>query len=847
MEGKHKTLGTNTIPTNYKLFIEPNFSTFKYSGEEEIDVEIKKSTNSIKLNATELTILSAELLSGKKIQKCKISYNKKNEEVLLSFEKAVYGKAKLKISFNGLHNDKMSGFYRSSYNYEGKEHYFMTTQFEAADARRAFPCFDEPEFKATYELSLLINSNLKAISNMPILSETKTNGKTLVKFMKTLKMSSYLLYIGVGNFEITTDKLGKLTVRLITTPGKKQFAKLPISYAKKFISFYERYFGIKYPLPKVDFIAVPDFAAGAMENWGAITFRETALLGDEKTPIDGKQRIAEVIAHELTHQWFGDLVTMKWWDDLWLNESFATFMSYKAMDAVFPNWEIKLKYIDEVIAPAFAADQLLSTHPINVKVNSVYEIDQIFDQISYEKGGSILNMLEDYVGKDIFRLGLTKYLKEHSYSNATKHDLWGAIEKVAKEKHSNLSVVAVAKSWIEKTGHPYITVSPDKNSFKLTQKRFTIINKKVKKEIWSIPLSYSFVPKSKIKHQFLLDKEKFELKEKNQNAIKLNIGQNGFYRALYTKDVLQELGELIKEQELSPQDSWGVENDLYYFVKKGLFELDDYLDFVSKYCFAVKYPTNLSVLGHLNGLYVLFYNIPGKKRDQIKQLLKEYSNELLKQVGWVKNKNESSIITRIRSVAIASSGIAGDISTINKAKKIFNNFINNKKEIDLNIKTSILRVVALNSGVEVFNILKKKYIEETIPIEKIRYLQTLGFFKNPEVVKNALKFSFSKDVRLQDSYLIPAICSYNPAAYKLVVSWTYKNWGTLLNKYSRGTHMLHRFIDNFNLITNRKEAKQFEKFFSVKSNMRGDITTALKQTKEIIEINTSFVERATRR
>ncbi|MEM0201127.1 MAG: M1 family metallopeptidase [Candidatus Micrarchaeaceae archaeon] len=847
MEDKHQTLGNKIIPNNYKLFIEPNFSTFKYYGEEEIEIEIKNSTKIIKLNATELEVLKAEVILNKKTLNCKIKYDKKNEQVIFSIEKEIKGKAKLKVSFNGFHNDKMSGFYRSSYYYEGKENYFMTTQFEAADARRAFPCFDEPEFKATYELSLLINPNFKAISNMPILSENKVKDKVLVKFMKTLKMSSYLLYIGVGNFEITTEKLGKLTIRLITTPGKKQFAKLPISYAKKFIIFYEKYFGIKYPLPKVDLIAVPDFAAGAMENWGAITFRETALLGDEKTSIANKQRIAEVIAHELTHQWFGDLVTMKWWDDLWLNESFATFMSYKAMDAAFPNWEIKLSYIEAVIASAFAADQLLSTHPISVKVNSVYEIDQIFDEISYEKGGSILNMLEDYVGKDVFRLGLNRYLKKHSYTNATKHDLWGAIEEVAKNKGYNLKVTEVAKSWIEKTGHPYLTVTQNKNVFKISQKRFTLINKKIKKELWDIPINYAFLPKSKTTHQILLDKEKGEIVEKNQNAIKLNIGQKGFYRTLYTKYMLQELGEMIKEQELSPQDSWGIENDLYYFVKKGFFELDEYLEFVSKYCFAAKYPMNLSVLGHLNGLYSLFYNVPGKNKEQIRQLLKDYSNELLKQVGWVRNINESSIITKMRSVAISSSGIAGDISTINKAKKIFNNFINNKKEIDPNIKTSILRVVALNSGIEVFTILKNKYLEETIPIEKIRYLQALGFFKNPEVVKKALEFSLSKEVRLQDSYILPSLYSSNPAVYKLAIEWSYKNWKGLLNKYSRGTHMLPRFVDNFSLITNRMEAKQFEKFFSDKSNMRGDLTNSLKQTKEIIEINTSFVEKTTGR
>ena len=849
MESKNYTLGTNIIPYNYELFFEPNFSDFKYKGEEKIYLKIKKPTKSISINSSELEILTVSVTSRKKTQSLNSStYDNKNERLTFYFEKAISGDVLLEIKFTGTHNDKMVGFYRSKYVEDGIEKYFMTTQFEAADARRAFPCFDEPSFKATFELSLLIDENLTAISNMPSLSEEKIKNKKLIKFKRTPKMSTYLLYMGVGNLEITSDKLDKLVIRLITTPGKKIYAKLPISYAKKFISFYEKYFGVKYPLPKLDLIAVPDFAAGAMENWGAITFRETALLGDEKSAVISKQRIAEVIAHELTHQWFGDLVTMAWWEDLWLNESFATFMSYKAMDFVFPDWEIELQYISEVISTAFAADQLLSTHPINVKVNSPDEIDQIFDEISYDKGGSILNMLEDYVGKEVFRKGLNLYLNEYSYSNATKQNLWDKIAEAARKNNIKTDISKVAKAWIEKEGHPYISVSRSKNGFLLSQERFILLNKKSKSDIWPIPIRYYLSHNGKNKHLFVMDKKTAEIKTSNASSfIKLNSNQKGFYRVFYPKEMLSEIGELIKEQELSQEEAWGVENDLYYFTKKGMYKVEEYLEFVNSYCFAAKYPLNVNVLKHLNGLYNLLFNTKSSKKEDVRLLLKDYSSEILKQVGWVRSKNESNTITILRSSAISSSGVAGDISTINKAKKMFNNFISNKKELDSNLKTVVYKIVASYGSKTVFNEFVKRYEKEDNPTEKIRYLQTLGFFKDIKILRNALDFSMSKKVRFQDSFMIPAMCSSNPSATKLLFSWTISNWKVLLKQYPSGTHMLSRYVDNLGAITDKKLYSDFKSFFSKSINARGDTTTSIKQSKEIIEINLNFIEKATRR
>ncbi len=847
MEYTNHALGANIIPYNYELFFEPNFSDFKYKGEEKIYLKISKPTKNITLNSSEIEISNASITSKKELQECKFDFDEKNERVTFYFEKAVSGEVFLEIKFTGIHNDKMVGFYRSKYFEEKKEKYFMTTQFEAADARRAFPCFDEPIFKATFNLSLLIDQSLTAISNMPIHSEQKMGNKKLVTFEKTLRMSSYLLYIGVGDLDITSERFGKLLLRVITIPGKKTLTKLPLFYAKKFIAFYEKYFGIKYPLPKLDLIAVPDFAAGAMENWGAITFRETSLLGDEKSAITSKQRIAEVIAHEFTHQWFGDLVTMAWWNDLWLNESFANFMSYKAMEAVFPEWEMETKYIISETNTAFAMDQLRSTHPISVNVKTPAEIDQIFDAISYSKGGSILNMIEDYAGKDIFRKGLNLYLKKHSYSNATKDDLWIAIDEIANKSGKKLEIPLVANAWIEKKGYPYVQVSKSKNGFILKQKKFTLISQKSDNELWPIPILYSLSHTGKNKHTLLMKNETVEIKTNHGNEIKLNMTQKGFYRTLYPKDILEIIGEMIKEQELSPLDSWGVENDLYYFTKKGLYSIRNYLEFVNNYCFAAKYPLNTSVLNHLNGLYILLYNTKSKIKDEVKDLLKEYSNEILKQVGWVRSKNESATITILRSSAIISSGISGDKSTINKAKKMFDNYISGKHDLDPNLRTAIYEISAIYGKKDTFDIFIKNYEKENNPVEKLRYLQSLSFFMDKKLINKALDFSISKHVRPQDSIMIPSISSSNPVAVENVFKWTKKNWKSLTEIYPPGTHIFSRYVNNMASITDKKLFSEFNSFFSNKKNTRSDITNSIANAKEIITINLKFIEKATRR
>ncbi|MDE1834443.1 MAG: M1 family metallopeptidase, partial [Candidatus Micrarchaeota archaeon] len=714
--------------------------------------------------------------------------------------------------------------------------YILSTQFEAANARNAFPCFDEPAFKAVFDVTLTVDRGLDCISNMPIKNVRNIGKKKEVRFEESPIMSTYLLYLGVGNYDYVSGSSGKTKIRIITTPGRKALAKLPLEYAAKFIKYYENYFGIPYPLPKVDFLAIPDFAAGAMENWGAITFREVALLADENTSLAGKQRVAEVIAHELAHQWFGDLVTMKWWNDLWLNESFATFMASKAMDKVFPEWKVKIEYISDTIATAFGADQLKSTHPISVDVKSPTEVDQLFDEISYEKGGTVLNMIENYAGEDTFRQGLHAYLKENSYSNATKYDLWRAIDKVAKKRAKKIDVYGVAGFWIDKPGYPIVSVKRTDNKVELEQKRYFLLKNLSDNTIWPIPVNYVV---SGQKKEMLFGKKRMAIGVKNEDWVKLNYGQNGLYRVSYDNEDVHRLGRLIASKELDPADAWGVEHDMYALSRSGRANVNDYLGFVDKYCFDAQYPLNSDVLGHLSGLYNMLYYYDNAK---VKELCLRYSNELVDKLGWSVKKNESPHDTLMRPAALVRSAMSGHRSIVERATEMFYSYVEGKSEIDTNIRGAIYTIAAWSEGEKVVDLLKERYEKEKIPEEKIRYLRSLSMFKDKDLLLDSLEFSMSKRVRLQDSYIIPAICSSNPVGKKIILQWTEENWHKLNKIHASGTHMIGRYVDNLASIDNRSDKEEVLKFFKEKKNWRDDIRHSFDNTVELIEANIRFVD-----
>jgi tricorn protease interacting factor F2/3 len=835
---RYKTLGENVLPSNYAITFEPDMKKFTFTGTERITLKIRRPTKIIRLNASELKISEARLLSKGRSHDAKIRFNEREKEVAFNFDGAVSGDAVLEVRFQGVNNDKLYGFYRSSYDNNGKKAYILSSQFEAADARAAFPCFDEPSFKATFDITMVVDKNLTAISNMPIKSQSSSKGKKKIQFQRTPVMSCYLLYLSVGKYDVASGNLGKLKINVVTVPGKKKLTSLALDYAKKFVAFYQNYFGIDYPLPKLDLLAIPDFSAGAMENWGAITFREIALLCDDKNvSVSVKQRIAEVIAHELAHQWFGDLVTMKWWNDLWLNESFATYMSYKAMDSTFPEWDMKTQYFDDVISTAFSVDALKSTHPISVNVSSPDEINELFDEISYEKGGTVLHMLETYATPEIFRKGLHIYLTKHAYSNASQHDLWDAIDKV--ERRNKVSVTEVADKWINLAGYPIIDVQKNGDSLELRQKRFLIVDSKLQKQVWPIPMPY-LTEGERRPVPWILDRERSKIAIGDAAWAKLNYGQHYLYRVRYPDEMLGKLGGLIKRKTIKGTDSWGIENDLFVLARAGKIRLNTYLNFLEKYCFGnLDYPLNVGVSDHLNWFDSMLEDKAPDRR--LKQLIIKYHKPILDRLGWQKRPNDDNITVMFRSSAISSLAKAGHKPTISRAMLMFNSFLHGKP-IEPDLRGTIYGLAAWFGNAKTYARMVELYKKEKIPDEQRRFLQSLALFRDKKLIEKSLKFAYSKDVRLQDAYALPAIISGNPVGKKLILKWTEKKWQMLLKIHQSGTHMIDRYVTNLGGAYTTKERDEIDHFFHEKRNMRDDFKREVTKTLERIDANINLMK-----
>lgn len=840
-EIKHQTLGDIVRPVNYTLAFEPDMKTFAYSCHERIAVKARKRTKMIKLNAKGLKIKSVVVKEGKKEQQGVFALDEKREELTVGLKEAVIGDVEIKIEFDGTCGDNLEGFYRSKYTANGKDHYILTSQFEAPSARAAFPCFDEPEFKATYDVSFVIERELDAISNMPAKSEKKFDSKRkTVVFQTTPVMSSYLLYLGVGKYDYLEDSKGRVKLRVVTTPGKKKFASMALDFGRKILDAEEQYFGIKFPLPKLDLIAIPDFSAGAMENWGAITFRETALLGDEKLTAEAmKQRIIEVIAHEMVHQWFGDLVTMKWWDDLWLNESFATFMAYRITNDVFPEYKMMVNYYRDTVASAFADDALKSTHPINLPLNTPGEISSAFDHVSYDKGGSVLFMLEDYMGKEIFRKGLQEYLKKHSYKNATKYDLWDALEGAAKEEGLELPISEVMRDWVDQPGYPMLHLSENKEEggYLVQQKRFTLLNYPLEEE-WKVPIHY----KSEMnERRLLMDDKNFTIKDGSQ-WLKLNYGQAGLYRVRYEPEALERIGMLIKEKRLDEIDAWGVDNDLFAMARSGMIPARQYVEFARRYMTDCAYPANVSVSGHLSFVYMMTEGLPYHEESRLASI--EFNKAMLSKLGWEKKENESALDTMTRAIAISALGFADDRETVEKANRLFNNFVGGKGDIDTNLRSAIYGIAARSNGSqELFDRFLKMYREEQLPEEKIKALQSIGLMKSPELITRALDTSLMSDkVRLQDSIIVLGSAGSNEKSRPVLLQWMKKNWKTLMATFESAGRMLVYALETLDIYADKNSRKEIDAFFKKKENVRDDIKRPLEQTLERIDVNIKFVE-----
>ncbi|MBP6911824.1 MAG: M1 family metallopeptidase [Candidatus Pacebacteria bacterium] len=825
-------LTDTVVPIHYKLSLAPDLDAHTFAGDETITIEIKKTTKNITLHSIDLDIESVHVVVGKNTQFAqKISYNNKKESATFSFIKSIpKGKARLVLSFRGLLSDSLRGFYKSHYIHKGEEKILATTQFEATDARRAFPCFDEPAQKAVFDVSLIVPFGKTAISNtLPIATREHSPGFQRIDFASTPKMSTYLLAFMIGHFEYIERKTNSgVKVRIFTTPGKKGQAKFALDVSVRCLEFYESYFGIKYPLNTLDTIAIPDFESGAMENWGAITYRESCILvDDEHTSLNTKQWTAIVICHELAHQWFGNLVTMEWWTDLWLNEGFASYIEYLAADHLFPQWKLWEQFVAIDHSIALRLDSLATTHPIEVDVHHPSDITEIFDEISYQKGAATIRMLAEYLGAVDFRKGLSYYLKKHSYKNTSTVHLWEAFEKVSKKP-----VKKMMHRWTRNSGHPLVTVEEKNGKLIVSQSRFfrsPLSEKKSRdKTVWPIPLSM-FGGDESTYMKLLFNKKTMRFDRGDHPWIKINMNEEGVYRVRYSAKLLMELRRPIEDKVLTPEDRLGIVRDLFALAESGKFSTKDTLEFLTAYKNEDSYIVWSEIVTGLSRVRNLYFHEIWMQGFE--SFVRELLGSMIEKVGLSSRPNEPHSETLLRSLILSSAAHYGVKKVINHAKKAFNT-----RHVHPDVRGFVYSTYARHGGAREHAKLTKLYVAETLHEEKNRLGGALGHFRDKNLLAKTLEFSLSSVVRPQDTPSMIASVWSNHDGRELAWQFVKKNWSILLKRYGVGGHTLGRILKPAGLFSEEKYARDFEKFMNTHPHPGADRT--ITQILEGIRANT---------
>jgi aminopeptidase N/puromycin-sensitive aminopeptidase len=735
----------NTVrPESYTLTLAPDLTAATFTGVETIDVTVKEPVTTITLNAAEIAFQSVTVTAGGKQQKATVALDAEKEQASFTFPESLpVGKATLSIAYTGILNGQLRGFYLS----KTARRNYAVSQFESTDARRAYPSFDEPAFKATYDVSLIVDAADTAISNGPIVSDTPgpAAGKHTLHFAATPKMSTYLVAFLVGDFQCTASEQDGVTIRVCSTPDKVALTPYGVDIAKYVLHYYNDYFGIPYPLKKLDLIALPDFEAGAMENFGAITYRETALLIDPKTASDGaKKEVALVIAHEMAHQWFGDLVTMQWWDNIWLNEGFATWMENKPVAAMHPEWNIP-----EVVASdedsTLNLDAQPTTRAIRAKADTRDEIEQMFDGISYGKAGAVLLGVENYVGPETFRKGVHNYLAAHLYSNATAEDFWGA-----QTETSHKPVDKIMESLVAQPGEPLITFGePSGGKVSVTQKRF-FLSPSIQPDPaqkWTLPVCFKSAKGTDCQ---LLTPATTSLEVPAGSAF-ANAGGKGYYRSAYPASVYKSL-VASAETTLTPVERIRFIGDEWAQVRSNQATAGDYLNLVE----AIKADPSAEVvsssLGGVNSIYTRVAVSPEERASLAAWISKTFAPQYAK-LG-APSPSDSPNTHQLRAELFNLLGYYGkDPVLLAEANRIADQYLADPASVDATLGQTALAIAARNGDAQLFDRLQKVFETSTNPEIQESALRLLAQFKDPALLQRALDYAVSSKVRNQDALI----------------------------------------------------------------------------------------------
>ena len=828
-------LDRTITPLIYTIELEPNLTAFTFKGQASITLRAIKPFSSVTLHASELTVTHAAIQHGAaRAASTRISYHKTLETATIQFDRTFPANHELRLvlAFRGTINDKMRGFYRTSYHVNGKKRWGGATQFEATDARCAFPCWDEPDRKAIFHLTLRVPKHLTALSNMPVASSRIIPGTKLrrLTYKPTPKMSTYLLAWVIADLECVEGRdANGIPIRIWTTTGKKEQGRFALEVGRHALEYFSTWFNIPYALPKMDMVALPDFAAGAMENWGLVTYRETTLLIDPKnSSAQAKQRVAEVISHELAHQWFGNLVTMEWWTDLWLNEGFASYMDPKAVNAKFPDWQVWNQFVAGEYLLALHDDGLKNSHPIEIPVNDPHEIREIFDHITYNKGSAVNRMLEHFLTEPVFRKGLSRYLKRYAFRNARTQDLWATLEEV-----SGKPVQSIMTHFTKQEGYPVVIAKKvNAGSVSLEQRRFLADGSQdSSRKRWSVPIVATAQGKQK-PYYSLLHGAHTTLLIPTTGWVKINASHSGFYRTAYDAELFGRLSQAIATQELSVLDCLGLLDDTFALAKAGFMKTSQALDLMN----SSRGYTDYNVWSTIAGVLASVENVLNEPawRAALKSFARELFAPLAHQFGWECRTSDGHLDALLRSLVLSQLGHFGDPSIVAEAASRFERFVK-RGTLAPDIRGPVFTTAAEHGGIAAFEKLLKVYRASSLQEEKVRILRALTNVQQPDLIRRALTFAFSDEVRRQDAYMVLAGYGHNPAGRDLAWAFAKRHWKTLIERYSDGglrmmTYMIEGSTRGFTTTEKLQEIRQFFKTHPVPGTDR-----TMRQSLEAIE------------
>lgn len=755
-------LPTNVIPRHYDVTLEPNFEKFTFEGKLLIDFDVEEETKSISLHTIEIDIHSAQLKSGETVirlahhpiyltcaailtclasSSSAITYDETKQVSKIELKDAVpKGKTQLEIKYTGQLNDQMAGFYRSTYTKsDGSTGILATTQMEANDCRRAFPCFDEPMHKAKFTVTLIADQHLTCLSNMDVASESEVHSemsgstKKAVKFNTTPLMSTYLVAFIIGELNYIETKKFRVPVRVYAPSSSDiEHGRFSLELAARTLGYYEKIFGAEFPLPKMDMVAIPDFAAGAMENWGLITYRVVDLMLDEKASGAAmKERVAEVVQHELAHQWFGNLVTMDWWEGLWLNEGFATLMSWLSEFLIpiwflskndrltmiihlgcnyfYPEWKVWENYVTDNLQSALGLDSLRSSHPIEVPVKRASEVDQIFDAISYSKGSCVLRMISTYLGEETFLEGVRRYIKKHAYGNTRTDDLWAALEEA-----SGKPVREIMSIWTKNVGFPVVQVTENEkdSSIHVKQNRFLRTgDTKPEEDQVLYPVFLGLRSKNGVDDSLTLSEREGEFKVKDLGFFKLNANHTSIYRTSYTPERLTKLGQSAKEGLLTVEDRAGMIADAGALAVSGYQKTSGVLNLLKGFDTEQSFVVWSEIIARVATVQSAWVFEDAAVKDGLEAFVKELVSERAHKLGWSFSDKDGHVEQQFKAMLFGAAGMAGDQKVIAAAKEMFNKYMSgDRSAIHPNIRGSVFSMALKYGGKEEVRFIHKKLV-----------------------------------------------------------------------------------------------------------------------------------------